>query len=162
MAETDQETQIRERVDPDTGEVLTTKAIVSQERQVKGVTIGGQQYDVVKRVNLPTLKHESGEIIAFRIDAPIREEKSTKQTEVTINGEKVKGTEETSINVVRVTEASSMREFEYVCNAMTADNLRSAYPSHDYVGKWFAVSKLGQVAGKRYKETHVIEIAPVG
>lgn len=155
------ETKTQTRVDPDTGEVLQTTAVAVREEQAKGVAIGGQTFNILKRVNVPTLKHESGQVVAFRIDAPIRIEIGTREVEATVNGEKVKGTEETKINVVRVTEASSMQEFEYVCNSMTADNLRSCYPGDTYVGKWFAVQKLGVVAGKRYKETNVAEIEPV-
>lgn len=152
-----------ERVDPDTGEILTVKAITVSQQAAGGVVINGQTFNLVKRVNLPTLKQDSGEVVVFRIDAPIRQEKSERETEVTVAGVKTKATEETTINVVRVTEATSGQPFEYVCNAMTADNLRSAYPDHDYVGKCFAVQKLGVVAGKRYKETNVIEIeAPEG
>jgi hypothetical protein len=149
----------RERINPDTGEVLTTKTFEVVEAKTTGVNIGGQTFNLVKRVNLPTLKHDSGETVAFRIDAPIREELSMR--EVKLAGGQT-GQEEVRINVVRVTEASSKREFEYVCNAMTADNIRGAYQDHSYVGHWFAVQKLGVVAGKRYKETNVIEIEPAG
>lgn len=152
----------RERIDPDTGEVLQTKEIIAVERRMGPVEIRGQRFQPVRRVNVPTLKHDSGEVVAFRIDQPIRQEKSMRRVEVTVNGVKQQGEEEVTINIARVTEASSKQEFEYVCNAMTADNLRGAYPDDGYVGKWFAVQKLGVVAGKRYKETNVIEIEPVG
>lgn len=162
-AETQLAPDMIRREDPDTGEILTTKAITVSEKAAGGVIVNGQQFNMVKRVNLPTLKQESGEVVVFRIDARIREEVNYKETEVVMNGEKVKATQENIINVVRVTEASSGQPFEYVCNAMTADNLRSAYPDHTYIGHCFAVQKLGTVAGKRYKETNVIEIeAPAG
>lgn len=149
-----------ERVDPDTGEVMKTKAIAVSHQGPKAVTIGGVEYSVIKRVNLPTLKHESGEVVVVRLDDVIREELSEREEEAIVDGVKRMITRSNTINVVRVTELSSKQPFEYVCNAMTADNLRSAYPSHAYVGHCFAIQKLGTVAGKRYKETNVVEIEP--
>lgn len=141
--------------------VLESKNVQVTERAAAGVVIGGQTYGMVKQVNLPTLKHDTNETVAIRIDMPIREEVNYIKELVTVNGEKQEITKENVINVVRVTELNSMQPFEYVCNAMTADNLRSAYPEHGYVGKSFAIQKLGVVAGKRYKETKIIEIEPV-
>lgn len=159
-----QETEVieRERIDPDTGEVLTTRDVARYDGGATAVNIGGNRYNVTRRVNVPTLKHDSGAVVAFRIDAPIREEHSLRKVKVKIGGVDQEAEEEVRINVVRVTEAKSGQEFEYVCNAMTADNLRGTYPDHSYVGKWFAIQKLGVVAGKRYKETNVLEIEPVG
>lgn len=152
----------KERVNPDTGEVLTTTAPAMRDKSTEVVMIDGKAHEVVKLVNLPTLKHESGKVVAFRVDAPIRIETSKREEEVTMDGVKKTVTIETPINVVRVTEWGSKQPFEYVCNAMTADNLRSAYPDHEYVGRIFAVQKLGLVAGKRYKETNIIELAAEG
>ncbi len=146
--------------DPKDGEVLTSKAVTVARDAAKTVMVGGQAFEVVKQVNVPTLKQDTGETVAFRIDQPIREETNYITEEVTVNGVKQNATRENIINIARVTEANSMQEFEYVCNAMTADNLRNTYPDHGYVGKWFAILKLGVVAGKRYKETRVVELQP--
>lgn len=149
-----------EHIDPDTGEVLTSKEVTISQQAASGVVIGGTAYKVLKRVNLPTLKHESGETVCVRIDDPIRLEKNIVKETVKVNGTDTDIEREVYLNVVRVTELSSGQPFEYVCNAMTADNLRGAYPENGYVGHSFAIQKLGTVAGKRYKETNVLEIGP--
>lgn len=144
--------------DAETGEVLESKEVVVSTKGTSAVMIGGKRYEVAKQVNVPTLKQDSGETVVFRIDQPIRQEINIQKKEVTIDGIKRLIEEEVTINVVRVSEISSGQPFEYVCNAMTADNLRNAYPEHGYVGRVFAVQKLGVVAGKRYKETKVVEL----
>jgi|SRR5579872_3233273 len=149
-----------ERVDPDTGEVLEASLVKVENRGPTSVTIAGKTYDMVKRVNLPTLKHEENSVVAFTILDPIRQEVSLRRTMARVDGEMREVEEEVTINVVRVKEVTSGEDHEYVCNAMTADNLRSAYQGHTYVGRTFAVQKLGLVPGKRYKATNVIEIEP--
>lgn len=140
--------------------ISESKAVAVVAPTMQGVTVGGATFNVVNRVNLPTLKHEDGETVAIRVDSQIREEVTYKEEEVIIQGVKQTITKENVINVVRVTELNSNQPFEYVCNAMTADNLRSAYPENGYVGKFFAILKKGTAAGKRYKETEIVEIAP--
>lgn len=144
-------TDTLETVDQETGEVTETpegREVTIPEKTGTRVLIGGEAYRIVKLVNVPTLKHESGETVCIRIDDKIR------RTTNTQDGKEVE------LSVVRVTLLSSMQPFEYVCNAMTADNLHAAYPEDSYVGKCFAIQKRGVVAGKRYKETHVVEIEP--
>ena len=139
--------------------VETAKSIAVIAPAMQGVMIGGARFNIKKQVNLPTLKQESGETIAVRFDTPIREEPQYK--DVIVNNEDgSKGVvkQETFINIVRVTELGSGQPFEYVCNAMTADNIRSTYPDENYVGRSFAIQKLGTVAGKQYKQTNVVEI----
>lgn len=148
-------------IDSETGEVLEGKAHVISERAASGVMIGGVAYDVVQLVNVPTLKHESGETVCFRIEMPIYSSENTVTEDVNIPGEGKRTIERVNIvKVARVTELSSGQLMEYVCNAITADNLETAYPNDTYVGKSFAVQKLGTVAGKRYKEVKIIEIQP--
>lgn len=139
---------------------LQSKSVTVTKDATKTVMVGGVEYKVDNLVNLPTLKHESGEVVAIRVDAPIREEINYITEEVVVNGEKVQATRENIINVVRVTDLESQQPFEYVCNAMTADNLRGAYPNNDYVGRSFAIRKGDTVPGKRYKAVDVVEISP--
>lgn len=137
---------------------VVTKQVAANVDDAKTFVVGGVEYKVVNRVNLPTLKHETGEVVAIRIDAPIRQEITTVSEDVIIQGVKQTIEKENTINVVRVTELNSMSPFEYVCNAMTADNLRSAYPDNGYVGREFAILKGDTAPGKRYKETTIVEI----
>lgn len=153
-------TTTAERVDPETGEVLHSKSVAISKQAAAKVVIGEAEYRIVKRVNLPTLKHESGETVCVRIDDPIRVVTNLTKETAKIDGKDTEFEKATELSVVRVTELSSMQPFEYVCNAMTADNIHSAYPNDAYVGRCFAIQKLGQVAGKRYKETNVVEIEP--
>lgn len=141
--------------------VATAKSVEAHTDHMQMIQVGDKQMAVTNLVNLPTLKHETGEIVAIRIDAPIREEVSYKEEEVIVQGVKQVATRENIINVVRVTELSSGSPFEYVCNAMTADNLRSAYPENGYVGRSFAIAKGDTVQGKRYKATQIVELADV-
>lgn len=123
------------------------------------VLIGDTEYKVKSQVNVPTLKHDTGKAITVQILLPIRTEISSREEEVTLStGEVVKGTKENPINVVRVRELSSGLQFNYVCNAITASEFRRAYPEDAYVGKFFAIRKLGVVAGKRYKGVEILEI----
>lgn len=147
-------------IDKETGEILQGKEFAISEQAASGVMIGGVAYKVKQLVNVPTLKQESGETVCFRIDMPIYESESTKEEIVERNGQKVVETKITVVRVARVTELGSGQLMEYVCNAITADNLETAYPDHGYVGKCFAVQKLGLVAGKRYKDVKIIEIEP--
>lgn len=145
-------------------DVLTGKEIATIGGGAKQVMVGGMKYAVTNQVNLPTLKQESGETVAIRITDPIREEVQYK--DIMVNdpnnpGQKVVQKQENIINVGRVMELSSNQMFEYVYNAMTADNIRNAYPNEAYVGKCFGIQKLGVVQGKQYKQTNVVEIEPV-
>lgn len=140
------------------GSVLEATSIQVAREDTSGVMIGGQLFAVKQQVNVPTLKQESGQTVAFQIVAQIREEVNYITEEVIVNGEKVKATKENIINVVRVIQIADGKTYEYVCNAMTADNLRSTYPDHSYVGLYFAVHKGETVPGKRYKETSIVEL----
>ena len=139
-------------------DVVVSKAAEVVTEAPKNVSIGGVEYEIANRVNLPTLKHNDGETVAIRVDAPIREEDNSREEEVMLEGVKRMIMRESTINVVRVTELNTNQPFEYVCNSMTADNLRSAYPENTYVGKLFAIFKGGTVAGKRYKHTEIVEL----
>jgi len=125
-----------------------------------GIMIGGQVFETVKAVNLPTLKHDTGQSIAVRFDAQMRIVINKITEKLKVDGVEREVEREVSMHVVRVTELSTQQPFEYVCNAMTAANIEGAYPNNDYVGRSFAIQKLGVVAGKRYKEVRVVEIQP--
>lgn len=140
-----------EVMDTETGEVFTSKEVAVSQKAASGVMIAGKKFSMVKQVNVPTLKQETGETVAIRIEAPIRTEENSSADEKKAGIEKF-------INVVRVTELGSGQPFEYVCNAITADNLRGSYQNDTYVGKSFAIRKGGTVQGKRYKDVQIIEI----
>lgn len=139
-------------------DVVVSKAAEVQTEAPKNVSIGGVVYEIANRVNLPTLTHKEGDTVAIRIDAPIRIEVNTKTEEVMVDGVKRTVEKSNDINVVRVTEMNSNEPFEYVCNAMTADNLRGAYPNDGYVGKVFAIYKGGRAPGKLYIQTEIVEL----
>lgn len=139
-------------------DVVVSKAAEVVTEAPKNVSIGGVVYEIANRVNLPTLSQKVGETIAIRVDANIRQETSYKEEEVMVDGVKRTVTKENIINVVRVTEMNSLQPFEYVCNAMTADNLRSAYPEDTYVGRVFAILKKDRAPGKQYMETEIVEL----
>lgn len=140
--------------------VLESKAVVVRDAGAQAVMVEGQKFEIVRRVNVPTLKQETGETVTFQIIQPLEDKTNYENKEVTIDGVKKMVTEEKHITIARVIPIGSNDEFEYVCNAMTADNLRSTYPGNDYVGKFFAVQKRGVVAGKRYKDIEIVEIRP--
>lgn len=143
-------------------EVLGAKPIAAPVSSIGGVNIGGTTFSVKKNVNIPTLKHDTGETLVFKILAPIQEKRSTETKTVKIGGVDQQIEEEKIINIASVLEVHSQAEFQYVCNAITASNLREAYPNDGYVGKWFAVRKGGTVAGRRYKDVQIVEIEPEG
>lgn len=133
-----------------------------QTGAAQSVDVGGVTYKIAKRVNVPILKHEDGETLAVRIDAPIMEEPTAREVKYKdpTTGEMRVGLEEGTINVVRVTELYSKEPFQLVLNTMSAGDLRNAYPDHSYVGRLFAIQKAGLVPGKRYKQVNVVEIEP--
>jgi hypothetical protein len=133
---------------------LTSKEVTVSSKGPSAVMIGGTAFNVKRLVTVPTLQQETGETVAIEFLSPIE----TKPNNETINGVVV----EKFINVARVRELSSGQEFAYVLNAITEGNIREAYPHEGYVGKCFAIKKLGVVAGKRYKDVQVVEIDPVG
>ncbi len=130
----------------------------------EAVLIGDGKYKVKQQVNVPVLKHDSGQTVAVRIELPIRTEISRREDEVTTSsGEVIKGVKESNISVVRVTELNSGLLFNLVLNAITASEFARAYPDNEhgvpgYVGKCFAIQKLGTVAGKRYKDVNILEL----
>lgn len=140
-------------------EVVVSKAAEIVQEAPKNVSINGTVYEIAARVNLPTLTQKEGETVAIRIDAPIRQETSYKDEDVMVDGVRRTVQKENIINVVRVTELNSNEPFEYVCNAMTADNLRGAYPEASYVGKLFAIYKGARAPGKQYIQTDIVELA---
>lgn len=146
--------------DAETGEVLETTAVVTTEKVASGVMIAGVKYEVAALVNVPTLSQADGTTVAFRMDAPIFITLNDKEIDAIVEGVKTKIVQQVPINVARVTQLADGKPYEYVCNAMTADNLRNTYPDHTYVGRCFAVTKHGLVPGKQYKSTSVIEIRP--
>jgi hypothetical protein len=148
-------------------EVATTnnaevKEVASYEASINDVTVAGVKVKVMEQVNVPTLKHDTGEVVMIRFDLPIKQSVQYQDKEVIIDGVKRMSKVENIINVARVTEFTSKQAFEYVCNAITADTLDSAYPNNSYVGQWFAIKKLGVVAGKRYKEVQIVRVEPEG
>ena len=142
--------------------VLTGKEVAKIGGGAQAVQLGGVTYEVVSQVNVPTLKQEDQETVAVKFIQPILEKPQYTDKIVEVDGEKRVVKEERIINIGRVIELSSGQVFEYVCNAMTADHLRAAYPNHGYVGRCFGIQKVGKVAGKLYKQTNIVEIAPAG
>lgn len=133
----------------------------------KSIVVGDTEFDIVQQVNVPVLKHGSGETVLVRIEQPIRHELSSREIEVAVaSGEMVKGKQDTQIAVTRVTELNSGQLFNLVLNAITASELERTYNTENenkvpaYVGKCFAIRKLGTVQGKRYKDVQIIEIKP--
>lgn len=147
-----------EVMDAETGEVFQGKEVAIAAQVASGVMIGGVSYGIKQLVNVPTLKHETNETVVIKPIAAIIETTSMQDKEVIIGGVKQIAQEEVTINVVRIIEMGSGQTMEYVCNAITADSLRTTYPNDSYVGKVFGIKKLGVVAGKRYKEVQILEL----
>lgn len=135
------------------------KAVAVTENRTGAVMVGGNTFNVVQQVTVPILKHDSNETIAVRLEQPIVEEDQIEYTMDPKTGEVTDQKYKGKINVGRVTELGSNQLMQYVFNAISASELRAAYPGNGYVGKSFLIKKLGVVAGKRYKEVQIIEIA---
>lgn len=141
------------------GDNLNALAVRAERHSPKAVLVGDQSYSVKQQVNVPTLKHDTGVTVAIRIEQAIRRELTSREEEVTLaNGEIVKGIKEGTLAVVRVTELGSGQLFNLVLNSITASELDRAYEDQSYVGKSFAIRKMGTVAGKRYKDVQIVEI----
>lgn len=147
-------------IDNETGEVVETegKALKVSEQATPAIMVNGMAIRVKKQVTLPTLKHDSGQTVLVRITDPFTSEASVEKKTVKINGVDTEVEEEKTIHIARVTELQSGENFTYVLNAITHDNIVGAYSDDSYVGKCFAIQKLGVVQGKRYKDVKVVEI----
>lgn len=134
------------------------KTLAKRDEQNGSLMVAGTEFKVAQQVTVPVLKQDSGETVAIKIVAPIlvEDQFDTKIDEET--GEIIKQTFKGKINVGRVTELTSGQLFQYVFNAISASEIRNAYPDESYVGKSFLIKKLAVVAGKRYKEVQIIEI----
>jgi len=144
---------------------LTGQEVTAQGSDTTGVMIGGKLFTAVRVVNVPTLKHDTGQVVAFQILQPLKLKENETTEDVVVDGKTVKATKKNRLHVARVLELTTRQEFEYVCNAITAGDLIDSYPPDDtgkpgYVGKWFAIQKGSAVQGKRYKEVKIIEIQP--
>lgn len=148
--------------EPENADQMKALQVSGDREGPTSVLIGDQKFKVKQQVNVPVLKHESGVTVAVRMEQPIRHELSQREIEVlnSATGEMVKGKQETQISVARVTELGSNQLFNLVLNAITASEFERAYPENGYVGKSFAIRKLGVVAGKRYKDVQIVEIEP--
>ena len=149
-----------EVIDHETGEIVETrgKALKISEQAAPSVMVNGMAIRVKKQVTLPTLKHDSGQTVLVRITDPFVSEKSVEKKIVKVAGVDTEIEEEKTLHIARVTELTTGENFTYVLNAITHDNIASAYPGDEYVGKCFAIQKLGTVQGKRYKDVKVVEI----
>jgi hypothetical protein len=141
---------------------LATSPVLSSGTQeaVTAVMVGGIEYEVIQAVNLPTLKHETGQVVAVRIDGPIQVKTNTETKAAKVNGVDTVVTENKELSVVRLTELSSGQQFTYPMNAIAAANLIDGYPDDGYIGLCFAIKKGAVVAGKRYKDIQIVEIKP--
>lgn len=128
-------------------ETLNALVPVGERKGPRAVQIGETTYEVVQQVNVPILKHDTDQVIGIKLEQPIRHETSKRND----------GSAGT-IAVARVTELGSGQLFNLVLNAITASEFERAYPDNSYVGKCFAIKKLGVVAGKRYKDVQIVEI----
>ena len=137
----------------------SVKAVAVREEQSGNFMVAGTAYKAVEQVTVPVLKHDSGETVAFEIVQPILAEDNFETEIDKKTGEVLSQTFKGKINVGRVRELSSGQLFQYVFNAISASELRNAYPNDGYVGKSFAIKKLDLVAGKRYKEVQIVEIS---
>jgi hypothetical protein len=147
-------------IDNETGEVIEAegKALRISEQAAPAIMVNGMAIRVKKQVTLPTLKHDSGQTVLVRITDPFVSETSVEKKTVKVAGVDTEIEEEKTLHIARVTELQSGENFTYVLNAITHDNIVGAYPNDDYVGKCFAIQKLGTVQGKRYKDVKVVEI----
>ena len=144
--------------DPETGEVAGG-AVVLRGTAGETVTLAnGMKIKLARQVTVPTLKHESGETIVVTMESKFVSETTMEKKTVKVKGVDTEIEEEKTIHIARVIEVESGVLFSYVLNAITHDNIMNAYPDHSYVGKTFAIQKLGLVAGKRYKDVNVIEV----
>lgn len=136
------------------------KAIAVREERTGSLMVAGEEFKVKEQITVPVLKHESGETIAIQFVQPIIVEDQFEYETDKKTGEIIDQTYKGKINVARVRELSSGQLFQLVLNAISASEIRNACPNDSYVGRCFAIKKLGTVAGKRYKEVQIIEIEP--
>lgn len=144
-----------------TSEIAAAKppALVAATDAEQFALVGGLKVKVKKEVTVPTLKQETGQTVFIQITDPIRQETTEEKKKVKVEGVDTEITEEKTINVVRVNDLrDNGRAKAYVLNAIAASELRDAYPNDGYVNLYFAITKGGTVAGKRYKDVTVVEI----
>jgi len=144
------------------GQLVSKNAEAGDRTNVATVVVGNQEFAVAQQVNLPSLKHDSGETVTILILAAIVDETKTEKKVIKVKGVDTEVEEEKTLHIAKVGEITTGLDFTYVMNAITNDNLRRMYPNDGYVGRTFAIQKLGLVAGKRYKDVNILELTPTG
>lgn len=128
---------------------ITGKEVARYDQTAGAIMLGGVALDVVEQVTIPILKYNDGDVIVITPQLPISEEDQIDDKTGEVKGK---------INVVRVVEFGTGQLFNVVLGTVAAGELRDAYPEHSYVGKTFALRKIGLVAGKRYKDVQIVEV----
>lgn len=108
------------------------------------------KYVVVKKLNNGMTKLEPNQEYHFMFKAPIR------RGQTVINA---RGLPEKSADVALVVDLDTGKDTSIVINATLGSSLNENFPNDGYVGKSFAITCTGQVAGKRYKGFEVNEIS---
>lgn len=108
---------------------------------------------VVKQVTVPTLSVKDGATAYVKFDGPIFLGKELKKTAK--DGEAAK---EKPADLASVINLETGEQMHLIVAAVVKENLNETYPKDKYVGRSFAISKLGKRAGKRYFDYRVLEI----
>lgn len=108
---------------------------------------------VVKQVTVPTLSAKDGQTLYVKFEGAIFLGKELKKTAK--DGEPAK---EKPADLASVVNLETGEQMHLIVAAVVKENLNETYPKEKYVGKSFAISKLGKRAGKRYFDYRVLEI----
>lgn len=126
------------------------------------LTIGNIKLRVTRQVTLPHLKHEEGQIVAFKILCPIYVGENLIETdkgELAPKDAKPKAAPMAPPHLVRCTNLEDHNDYTYIIGAVVQSNLERTYPDETYVGKCFAIIKGPKQPGKRYHQYAVHEVA---
>jgi hypothetical protein len=121
------------------------------------ISIGGLKFKVKDQVTMPLLKQKDGEAVYVKLVGAIfvgKEIKNKRSGEV----------EQKPAMMVNVINLENHRPMQYIVNAVLQGTLEDdpRYNEKKYVGKSFAILKLPQGEGKRYKNFEVMEIETDG
>lgn len=119
------------------------------------IALNGIKFAVKKQVTVPLLKQKDDEAVYIKFVGAMFVGKEIKNK----RDGSVEQKPATLANVVNLETGAPM---QYIVGAVLQGTLEEEYPNGGYVGKSFAVLKLPQGDGKRYKNFQVMELETDG
>lgn len=125
------------------------KEIVEVELKHSAIMIGGQQFQAIERVTIPTLSHKYPDVLDVAVEF-LSEFQDNESIDETTKVSRI-------VKVAKVIDLTTGEVSNYVGSAVIVSELKSFAPN-GYIGRKFAIRKLKPPLGKRYNKVSIMEI----